>query len=394
VINRNFRAHWRLDKEIVFLNHGSFGATPIPVMDKQREIQGLIEREPVKFFMRDYEGFYERAQEALAGVVGAERDDIVFVPNATTGVNTALRAVPLSPGDEILVTNQEYNACRNAVNEIAKERKAVVREVRLPFPVKSSEQVTETIVNSLTGRTRVFLIDHIVSQTALVVDIEDIVRELEDRDIETIVDGAHSVGMVPLNLEKLRPAFFTSNCHKWLCTPKGAAFLYARKDMQNLVRPLVISHGANTPRKDKSRFFHEFSWTGTDDPSAYFSIPSAVDFLSSLLPGGLPALMERNRSLCLEARKIIIGALGIEKPCPDEMVGSMASFPLPDAVSEPIAPLFMDELQDELFMRFRIEIPVMYWPKFPKRLLRISCQAYNSMDDYRKLCNALKEAGM
>lgn len=394
MINRNFRNHWRLDKEIVFLNHGSFGATPIPVMDKQREIQGLIEREPVKFFMRDYEGFYERAQEALAGVVGAERDDIVFVPNATTGVNTALRAVPLSPGDEILVTNQEYNACRNAVNEIAKERKAVVREVRLPFPVRSSQQVTETIVNSLTGRTRVLLIDHIVSQTALVLDIEDIVRELEDRDIETIVDGAHSVGMVSLNLEKLRPAFFTSNCHKWLCTPKGAAFLYARKDMQKLIRPLVISHGANTQRKDKSRFFHEFSWTGTDDPSACFSIPSAIDFLSSLLPGGLPALMERNRSLCLEARNIIIGALGIEKPCPDEMVGSMASFPLPDAVSEPIAPLFMDELQDELFMRFRIEIPVMYWPKFPKRILRISCQAYNSMEDYRKLRDALKEVGM
>ena len=119
MINRNFRNYWRLDKEIVFLNHGSFGATPIPVMDKQREIQGLIEREPVKFFIRDYEGFYERAQEALAGVVGAERDDIVFVPNATTGVNTALRAIPLSPGDEILVTNQEYNACRNAVNAIA-----------------------------------------------------------------------------------------------------------------------------------------------------------------------------------------------------------------------------------------------------------------------------------
>lgn len=394
MINRNLRHHWRLDREIVFLNHGSFGAAPISVMDKQREIQNLIEREPVKFFMRDYEGFYERSQEALAELVGTRRDNIVFLPNATTGVNTALKALPLSPGDEILVTNQEYNACRNAVNAIARDRKAVVRELRLPFPVKSPEQITETIVGSLSGRTKVLLIDHIVSQTALVLDIDDIVRELRDREIETIVDGAHSVGMVPLNLDKLQPAFFTSNCHKWLCTPKGAAFLYAREDLQKHVRPLVISHGANTQRKDKSKFFHEFSWTGTDDPSPFFAIPSAIDFLNSLMPGGIPALMERNRALCLEARKLVLDALRIGKPCPDDMVGAMASFPLPDAVNEAIPPLFIDELQDELYHRFRIEIPVMYWPKFPRRLLRISCQAYNSLDDYRKLCEALKEVGM
>jgi len=393
-MNRNFRDRWRLDGDIVFLNHGSFGAAPIAVMDKQREIRDLMEKEPVKFFVRDYEGFYERAQEALAGTVGTKRDNVVFVPNATTGVNTALRSIPLSAGDEILVTNQEYNACRNAVNEIAGERGFRVREARLPFPVKSREELIETIVGALTGRTKAVLLDHVVSQTALVLDIERIVRELRDREIETIVDGAHSVGMVPLNLDKIKPAYFTSNCHKWLCAPKGAAFLYVREDLQERTRPLVISHGANTPRRDKSRFFHEFSWTGTDDPSAYFSIPAAIDFLESLIPGGLPALMNRNRGLCLEARELVSASLGIAKPCPDEMVGAMASFPLKDAAVEPFAPLFMDELQDELFQRFKIEIPVMYWPKYPKRLLRISCQVYNSIDDYRKLCDALKELGM
>jgi len=389
-----FKEFWTLDENITFLNHGSFGATPAPVLEKQAEIRAIMEKEPVKFFMRDYEEFYERAREALAGLTGTSSDNIVFVPNATTGVNTALRSLPLSPGDEILVTNQEYNACRNAANEIAKQRGAVIREIRLPFPVQSSEQITETILNSLSGRTKVLLLDHVVSQTALVLDVDPIVRELKDREIETIVDGAHSVGMVPLELDELKPAFFTSNCHKWLCAPKGAAFLYVREDMQERTRPLVISHGANTQRKDKSRFFHEFSWTGTDDPSAFFSIPASMEFMDSLMPGGIPALMERNRALCIEARDMILGTLGGGKPCPDEMVGSMASFPLKDAVNEPLPPLLIDELQDELFYKFNIEIPVMHWPKFPRRLLRISCQAYNSMEDYRKLCGALKEMGM
>jgi isopenicillin-N epimerase len=390
----SLRKFWSLNKDVVFLNHGSFGATPIPVLEKQCEIQELMEREPVKFFMRDYESFYENSIAAIADLVKANKDRLVFVPNATTAVNTALKALPLSPGDEILVTNQEYNACRNALIDISKEKGVTVREVRLPFPVKSSEEIVEAIVNSVTSKTRALLIDHIVSQTALVLDVKTIVNEMKARNIETIVDGAHSVGMIPLDIENIGCAFYTSNCHKWLCAPKGSAFLYVREDFQKFTRPLVISHGANSFRTDRSRFFLEFSWMGTDDPSPFFSIPFVIDFLSSLLPGGISELMQRNRSLCLEARNLILNTLKIEKPCPDDMVGAMASFPIKDAAKEPPPPMFTDELQDDLFYKFNIEIPVMHWPAFPKRVLRISAQLYNSIEDYRKLCGALEELGI
>jgi isopenicillin-N epimerase len=385
---------WGIDKEIVFLNHGSFGATPIPVLEKQREIQKLMEKEPVKFFMRDYESFYDNSIAALAALVGAGKNDLAFVPNATTAVNTALKAMPLSKGDEILVTNQEYNACRNALDEISKEKGVTVKEISLPFPVKSSEEIVEAIVNFVSTKTRALLLDHIVSQTALLLDVKTIVKEMKERNVETIVDGAHSVGMIPLNIEEIGCAFYTSNCHKWLCAPKGSAFLYAREDLQKMTRPLAISHGANSLRTDRSRFFLEFSWIGTDDPSPYFSIPFTIEFLNSLLPGGIATLMQKNRSLCLEARNLILNKLQIEKPCPDDMVGAMAAFPIKDADKEPAPPMFIDELQNELFYRFNIEIPVMHWPIFPKRLLRISCQAYNSIEDYRKLCGALEELGI
>jgi isopenicillin-N epimerase len=387
-----FRKFWGLDEGIVFLNHGSFGAAPLKVLEKQREIRELIEREPVKFFMRDFEALYEEAQVSLASLVGCRGEDIVFVPNATTGVNIALRSLQLSKGDEILVTNQEYNACRNALDETAKDGGFTVKVIGMPFPVNSSGEIVELVLNSISSRTRALLIDHIVSQTALILDVEKISRELSKKGIETIIDGAHSLGMVRLELDKLKPAFYTSNAHKWLCAPKGSAFLYTRKDLQKLTRPLVISHGANSPRTDKSRYFLEFSWMGTHDPSPYLSIPAAIDFLNSLMPGGITELMQRNRLLCLEARDLISDELQIEIPCPDEMVGAMASFPIKDATIEPKPPIFIDDLQDDLFCKFNIEIPVMYWPAFPKRLLRISSQAYNSIEDYQKLCKALKKS--
>ncbi len=388
---KSFKKLWLIDDEITFLNHGSFGATPKKILQKQAELRKIIEREPVKFFLRDYEEYYEKARSGLCSIVGVKEENIVFVPNATTGVNIALRSVPLKIGEEVIVTTQEYNACRNALNLISKERNFEIKEVDIPFPVKSSKEIIEKLLNAISKKTKFLLIDHIVSQTALVMDIKTIVREMKEKGVETIVDGAHTVGQIPVDIEEIAPAYFTSNCHKWLCAPKGSAFLYVREDFQKFTKPLVISHGANSQRRDKTRFFLEFLWTGTDDPTPFFVIPYAIDFLNSLFKGGLNEVMKRNRELCLKARNLICENLEIDKPSPDSMVGSMAAFPLKDSEVESKPPLFVDSLQDILFYKYKIEVPVIYFPKFPERLIRISSQVYNDFEDYKKLACALKE---
>jgi isopenicillin-N epimerase len=197
--------------------------------------------------------------------------------------------------------------------------------------------------------------------------------------------------MIPLNLRELNAAYYTGNCHKWLCTPKTAGFLHVREDRRHNVRPLVISHGANSSRIDRSRFLLEFGWMGTWDPSACLSVPRALRFMESLLPGGWAAIMERNHRLALAGRSVLCEALGIEPPCPDTMIGSLASVPLPDSesIEPPVSPLYLDALQEELLARSGIEVPVIPWPAPPKRLLRVSAQLYNSLPQYRRLAAAL-----
>lgn len=387
---RNFKNLFYLDDRITFLNHGSFGAVPKAILKKQNKLRRKIEKEPVKFFLRDYEEKYEKAREALAGFVKTNKENIVFIPNATTGINIALRSLKISSDDEIIVTNMEYNACRNALYEIAKEKNFKIKELNLPFPLKNMDDVLNILLDNISERTRYLLIDHIVSQTAIAFDIKRIIKEMRRFNIETIVDGAHSVGQIPLNLDDLKPLYFTSNCHKWLFCPKGCAFLYVRDDAMEFTRPLIISHGANSQRKDKSKFFLEFQWMGTYDPTSYLVVPYVFEYLKKVVKGGINEIMKMNRELCLKARNLIVETLNIDKSAPDEMVYSMASFPLKKAEKEPKEPLFLDELQDRLFYEYKIEVPIIYFPKYPERVLRISAQIYNTIEDYQYLCEALK----
>jgi isopenicillin-N epimerase len=209
--------------------------------------------------------------------------------------------------------------------------------------------------------------------------------------VDTLVDGAHAPGMVPLNLAQLGAAYYTGNCHKWLCAPKGAAFLHVRRDRQKFIRPLTISHGANSPRTDRSRFLIEFAWQGSRDPSPWLSVPQAIRFMGSLLPGGWPEIMARNRALALAARKLLCAALRIDEPCPEEFIGSLAAVPLPDARPEALPQLPLNEypLQDELRLKHGIEVPIISWPAPPRRVLRISAQLYNSLPQYEQLAGAL-----
>ena len=383
--------HWLLDPEIIFLNHGSFGACPRQVLEFQNEWRLRMECQPVQFLVRERETHLDSARAVVAQFVGAEAEDLVFIPNATTGVNTVLRSLVFHPGDELLVTSHEYNASRNALDFIAERSGARVVAAQIPFPFRSADDLIAPILESVTPRTRLALLDHVTSQTGIVLPIARLVEELNRRGVDTLVDGAHAPGMVPLNLNRLGAAYYTGNCHKWLCAPKGAAWLHVRRDRQKFIRPLTISHGANSARTDRSRFQLEFGWQGTGDPSAALSVPEAIRFVGSLRPGGWPEIMARNRALALAARKMLCDVLQIAEPCPEAFIGSLAAIPLPAAPPAALPQLPFNEcpLQDALRVKHRIEVPIIAWPAPPGRLLRISAQLYNARPQYESLARVL-----
>ncbi|MBN1395711.1 MAG: aminotransferase class V-fold PLP-dependent enzyme [Pirellulales bacterium] len=386
---------WMLDPNIAFLNHGSFGACPSAVLERQQELRVEMEREPVEFFVRKMPALVDGSRAALAELIGAEQSDLVFVHNATAGVNAVLRSLQFRPGDEILVTAHDYNACRNVVRNVAERARAKVAVVEAPLPIASPRQVVEAVLERVTPQTRLVVLDHITSPTALIFPIEELVRELDDWGIDVLVDGAHAPGMVPLDVRRIGAAYYTGNCHKWLCAPKGAGFLHVRPDRQQGIQPPIISHGWNRPRAGYTPMQDGFDWPGTFDPSAWICVGEAIRFVESLMPGGLPALMRRNHDLAMFGRRVLCERLGLEPVGPKEMLGSMAAVHLHDDDSAPLDPSERDMLygdtrrHDRLLDRFGIEAPFYHWPSPPRMLLRISAQAYNYPAQYERLAEAL-----
>ncbi len=382
--------HWSLDPQVVYLNHGSFGACPRPVLEAQDRYRAELEREPIVFVMQRLEELLDQARAELAAFVGVDPEDLAFVPNATTGVNTVLRSLDLRPDDELLTTSHEYNACRNALEFVAARSGARVVIANVPFPIASPDAVVEAVAPLVTERTRLGLFDHVTSLTGMVMPVKTLIAVLAERGIETLIDGAHAPGMLPLDIGALGPTYYTGNCHKWLCTPKGAAFLYVTSGRRETIRPLAISHGANADRPERSRFRLEFDWTGTDDPSAYLCVPDSIRFVGSLLPGGWPALMERNRALALAARAVLCDAFGVSPPCPDEMIGTLASVPMGvGAYTFPTTMLAFDPVEEILRDEYGIEVPVLECPSGPASLLRVSAQIYNSIEQYEYLAESI-----
>lgn len=380
-------AHWTLDPAIDFLNHGSFGACPRPVLEAQSELRARMERQPVQFLARDLEGLLDEARAALARFVGADADDLVLVPNATTGVNTIVRSLALSAGDELLTTDHAYNACRNALRW---HEPAGVRVVTapVPWPIEGPQQVVESVMKAVTARTRLVLLDHVTSPTGLIFPVEELVRRLADRGIDVLVDGAHAPGMLPLDLRALGAAYYTGNCHKWMCTPKGSAFLHVRRDRQDRVQPLAHGHGLSSTRSDRSAFRRRMDFSGTDDATPFLCIPAALRFFDQLLPGGLLEAMRRNHALAVRAREALCGALRVRPPAPESMLGSLASVPLPGQ-PPPMPPDggFWHPLQRRLLEEHRIEAPVMCLGD--RQLVRVSAQLYNHLRQYQRLARAL-----
>ncbi|MEX2212968.1 MAG: aminotransferase class V-fold PLP-dependent enzyme [Phycisphaeraceae bacterium] len=388
-------AHWRLDPAITFLNHGSFGACPKVVLEAQQHYRDMLEAEPVRFFTREAQPLMDKARAELALLLGADSNDLAFVNNATTGVNCVVRSLRWEKGDEILTTDHAYNACRNVLVYVAQREGAKVVTAAVPFPLRSPDEVLDAILRCVSPRTKLALIDHVTSPTGVIFPIEAIVRELQSRGIDVLVDGAHAPGMVPLDLKSLNAAYYTGNCHKWLCAPKGAAFLHVRPDRQEAIVPMTISHGLNTRYQGRSLFRDLFDWTGTQDVTPWLAVTDAIEFVKTIVPGGAGALMNRNRELALRARAILCAALEVNAPCPASMIGSLASVPLPDMPKENVpdwstAVSPSQSLNVALMERYRIEVPIPGWPRGPKRLVRISAQAYNEVSEYEALAAALR----
>jgi isopenicillin-N epimerase len=379
----DFAPLWCLDPAVTYLNHGSFGACPSAVLEAQAALRSEMEREPVDFLVANLPARLDAARDTLSAFLGAAPQDVVFVPNATAGVNAVLRSLSFGSEDELLLTNHTYAACRKTVDFVAQRCGARVVVANLPFPCRDAEDIVAAVLQRVSPRTRLALLDHVTSPTALILPLERLVSELRARGVDTLVDGAHAPGMVPIGLSTLGAAYYTGNAHKWLCAPKGAAFLHVRRDRQAELHPNVISHGL------AAGFHAEFDWTGTFDPTPWLCIPHALEFIGGLLPAGWPQVMAANRALTLQARALLLKTCAGGLPCPESMIGSMASIPLP--VPEAGSPAARLDYRG-LHAWFRERGVETWLYADPVPLLRISAQLYNHVDQFRHLATLLEEA--
>jgi isopenicillin-N epimerase len=372
------REFYLLDPEVVFLNHGSFGATPRIVFEKYQWWQRELEHQPVQFLGRRFDDLMQQARTALAGYVHTTPYNLVYVPNATTGLNIVARSLTLKPGDEILSTNHEYGALDRTWRFLTRKGGATYRQVPIPLPLTTPEAFVEELWSGITSRTRVVFLSHITSPTALIFPIQEICRRARNAGIISIIDGAHTVGQIPLDLEELGADFYSSNLHKWLCCPKGSAFLYARPEMQQLVEPLVVSWGYESETPSASRFVDEQEWTGTRDIAAYLTTDEAIRFCEM---HGWDEVRSRCHRLAQYARERILSLTGLQPLSPDsaEWYMQMVTMPLPSCNAA--------QLKARLYDEYHIEVPIITWQN--QFFIRVSIQAYNTLEDVEHLVKAL-----
>jgi len=383
--------YWNLNSKTIFLNHGSFGACPKAVLEHQFKLRAELESDPVHFFDVTSKKLWTEAIETLADFINADKEGMTFVPNATSGVNTILRSLPLKSGDEILILDHTYQACWNTVDYISKRSGAKTVVVPLPLPIQTPDEVTKTILNYTTEKTKLALIDTVTSPTGIRLPFEQIVSELQSKGIDVLLDAAHGPGIVPLDLKKLEPAYATGNAHKWLCTPKGAAFLYIREDKRSKVNPLSISHGFSVDGNTDEKIRLEFDWTGTQDITPWLCIPKSIEHVGSLVEGEWAEIMKHNTNLAIQARNIILEVLETPKLCPDSMIIGLSAVALPGEGVATKSVLEPDPLHTLLYEKYKIQVPVFGWPHHNKRYLRIASYLYNSIEEYEYLVEALKK---
>jgi isopenicillin-N epimerase len=379
-----------LRPDIVFLNHGSFGACPRPVFEMYQQWQRELEHQPVEFLSRRFKDLLRAAREPLAAYLNADPDDLVYLPNATTGLNVVARSLTLQAGDEVLSTDHEYGAMERTWRFVCEKRGARYVTQHLRPPLESAEQIVEAVWSGVTARTRVLFLSHITSPTAIILPVTELVRRARAAGILTVIDGAHALGQIPVDLTALGADYYTGNCHKWLCAPKGAAFLHARREVQSLLEPLVVSWGWRSETPGPSRFIDEQQWQGTRDIAAYLSVPAAIQFQADY---DWPRVQARCHALAKAARKAIGGLTGLAPLTPDSpsWYAQMVTVPLPASADtqgpadqrRPAAEMLHRRLYDE----FSIEVPIVTWCGRP--FVRVSIQGYNTQADVDALVTAL-----
>lgn len=367
-------AHYLLDRDITFLNHGSFGACPQPVFERYQHWQRELERNPVGFIGQRLPELLRAAREQLASYLGATADELTFVPNATHGMNIVARSLKLEPGDEVLTTDHEYGAVNNTWRFNCEKQGALYINQPIPMPIQDPQAVVDQLWAGVTERTKVISLSHITSPTALIFPVAEVCRRAREAGIITVIDGAHAPGQIDLDLAAIGADFYTGNAHKWLSSAKGAAFLYARADRQDLLEPLVVSHGWNRPNSKQSQFSDYFTWTGTDDPAAYLSVPAAIDFQAQ---NNWPAVRVACHQLLVEAQNRILELSDHEPLSPDSMWMQMCSIPLPGSSAG----------YQQLWEKYQIVAPVGEWNGLTR--IRVSIQAYNTPQDVERLVDAL-----
>ena len=366
------RADFLIRDDITFFNHGSFGACPRPVFERYQAWQLELERQPIEFLLRDRPGLMATARAYIADYFNTSSEDIVFVTNATSGLNIAMRSLPLQPDDEILTTDQEYGAVDRLLEFVAAKTGARIVRHRVGLPYETDAAFIDELFAHASERTKAIVISHITSPTSLIFPVAGICRRAREGGILTIIDGAHAPGQLPIDLAAVGADIYSGNFHKWLCAPKGAGFLHVRPQHQAMIEPLVISHGWH----EGSGFVERNEWGGTRDIAPFLSVPAAIDFQRE---HNWEQVRAECHCLALRAQSQLCERYGLT-PLSRDQFAQMVTVPLPDCDAASV--------KEQLYDTYRIEAPV---GKLNDQCrIRVSVQAYNSADDIAQLLVALE----
>ncbi|MFI4916293.1 MAG: aminotransferase class V-fold PLP-dependent enzyme [Phycisphaerales bacterium JB060] len=418
--------HWIHEPGVTFLNHGSFGGCPQAVLETQAPWRARREGEPVRIFAEDLFGLFDWARADVARFMRCDAEGLVFVPNATTGVATALHNLIASgqarAGNEVLLTDHEYPACSNNLRHMAKVAGLNVVAAGLPFPDPTPQAVADAVLGAVTPRTKIALLSHITSASALVMPIEELIGELEGRGVRVVLDGAHVPGHIEMDIAGLAPSYYAANLHKWVCSPKGSAVLWVHPDQRERCQPMILSNLAERPIEGRPHLHTEFDYIGTSDPTAVLAVPAAMRIMAAIARGVPPRrfaahefdtssetdaldaawqdIRTRNRSLAIEGQRLLSQRLSTTPPVPETMTACIAMVSLPEVDSKAWKHLahrptrHADALQDALIHNWGVQVPVIHPPAGeregpPLRCVRVSAQLYNTPEQYTYLAEAL-----
>ncbi len=381
-----WRVEWSIPDGVTYLNHGSFGPSPKVVQQARQQCSDRLESQPMDFFVRQMEKALDDACRQLGQFLGADGNDLIFVDNATTGMNIVADNVDLQPDDEVLVGDHEYSAVLRLWRRACNRRRARLVTSKIPCPIADGQELVDGLFGAVTERTRLIVVSHVTSPTAIVFPVERICHMARKLGIPVCIDGPHAVAMRPLDLERIDCDYYTASCHKWLSAPFGSGFLYAKRKRQQGLQPPVISWGGSVSGKSPC-WKDEFTWIGTRDPASYLSVPTAIEFLESC---GLETFRQRTHELAQYARQKLLDLTGLEPIVPDsrDFYGSMVSVPLPSPAASEQDTGHRDPLQDKLWDQFKIEVPIIQWQG--RRFVRVSCHLYNRRSDIDYLVDALR----